>query len=107
MDKVLAGLKRNRHGHKDWMIALMIYRHGLRVSEARGSMPHCDGGGIRRLKTSRPEEGGRGRPTEAQRSSKATRRRQSGDPVAGFTFEAVGPRSFSASTSATMSWTCS
>ena len=34
MDKLLAGLNRNRHGHRDWLIALVIYRHGLRVSEA-------------------------------------------------------------------------
>jgi integrase len=34
MDNVLAALKRNRHGRRDWLIGLMIYRHGLRVSEA-------------------------------------------------------------------------
>jgi site-specific recombinase XerD len=34
MDKLLAALKRNRYGHRDWLIGLMIYRHGLRVSEA-------------------------------------------------------------------------
>ena len=34
LDKLLASLKRNRHGHRDWLIGLMIYRHGLRVSEA-------------------------------------------------------------------------
>ena len=34
LDKLLASLKRNRHGYRDWLIGLMIYRHGLRVSEA-------------------------------------------------------------------------
>ena len=34
INKLLASLKRNRHGHRDWLIALLIYRHGLRVSEA-------------------------------------------------------------------------
>jgi site-specific recombinase XerD len=34
MDKLLAALKSNRHGHRDWLIGLIIYRHGLRVSEA-------------------------------------------------------------------------
>ena len=34
MDKLLAALRQNRHGHRDWLIALLIYRHGLRVSEA-------------------------------------------------------------------------
>jgi site-specific recombinase XerD len=33
MDKLLAALKDNRHGHRDWLIGLVIYRHGLRVSE--------------------------------------------------------------------------
>ena len=34
MDRLLAALKRNRHGQRDWLIGLLIYRHGLRVSEA-------------------------------------------------------------------------
>jgi site-specific recombinase XerD len=37
MDKLLAALKRNRHGHRDWLIGLVIYRHGLRVSAASPS----------------------------------------------------------------------
>ena len=34
MDKLLAALRHNRHGQRDWLIGLLIYRHGLRVSEA-------------------------------------------------------------------------
>ena len=34
IDKLLAALKRNRHRHRDWLIGLIIYRHGMRVSEA-------------------------------------------------------------------------
>jgi integrase len=32
--KLLAALKANRHGQRDWLIGLLIYLHGLRVSEA-------------------------------------------------------------------------
>src|SRR5215471_9090209 len=32
--KLLVVLRQNRHGHRDWLIGLLIYRHGLRVSEA-------------------------------------------------------------------------
>jgi predicted DNA-binding ribbon-helix-helix protein len=33
-DSLLDALKRNRHGHRDRLIGLLIFRHGLRVSEA-------------------------------------------------------------------------
>jgi len=32
--KLLTALKANRHGQRDWLIGFLIYRHGLRVSEA-------------------------------------------------------------------------
>ncbi|MGB7008209.1 MAG: hypothetical protein WBE05_27920, partial [Pseudolabrys sp.] len=28
MTKLLTVLKANRHGHRDWLIGLLIYRHG-------------------------------------------------------------------------------
>ena len=34
IDKLFKALKANRHGERDWLIGLLIYRHGLRVSEA-------------------------------------------------------------------------
>ena len=30
MAKLLAALKRSRHGQRNWLIGLLIYRHGLR-----------------------------------------------------------------------------
>ena len=34
IDKLFKALRANRHGERDWLIGLLIYRHGLRVSEA-------------------------------------------------------------------------
>ena len=33
IDELFAALKRNRNGHRDYMIGLVCFLHGLRVSE--------------------------------------------------------------------------
>jgi hypothetical protein len=38
MDKLLAALKGNRHGHRDWLVGLIIYRHGAGVGGLRSAL---------------------------------------------------------------------
>src|SRR5262249_1495738 len=33
LERLFGALKANRHGHRDYMIALVMFLHGLRVSE--------------------------------------------------------------------------
>jgi hypothetical protein len=43
MEKLLAALKRNRHGHRDWLIGLIVYRHGLHRSRPAIAKYPADG----------------------------------------------------------------
>jgi integrase len=48
IEKLLAALKQNRYGRRDWLIGLLIFRHGLRVwADRDGTRCECAALGFR------------------------------------------------------------
>jgi hypothetical protein len=62
MDKLLAALKRNRHGHRDWLIGLIIYRHGPRARLPLSSRGHSSNVSIARSQDQKLESMNTRRP---------------------------------------------